>query len=146
MGLGLGVGFKAQVKVDQNRSTCSFLGIRLAKGLRVAHHPVAAPTQPRLSRFGALLCLDAALDHRVSWTSKHSALLAGWASPRTSLRMPRDGFSASLWFGGSLGSHHCQEHAPRSPSSGRAPVRQECTHARSDASFLHAAIASDLAQ
>ena len=28
------------------------------------------------------------------------------------------------------GSHHCQEHTPRSPSSGRAPVRQECTHAR----------------
>ena len=28
----------------------------------------------------------------------------------------------------------------------RAPVRQECTHARSDASFLHAVIASDLAQ
>ena len=107
----------------------------------------------------SLLCLDAALDHRVLWTSQqHSGSLRWWASPRTSSRMPPRWLQRLLWGRASHnaqprclccgsgirghrrapGSHHCQEHAPRSPSSGRAPVRQECTHARPDASFLHA--------
>ena len=111
---------------------------------------------------GDLLLQPPALETR-PWTivsfgrpSNTRRSLRWWASPRTSLRMPRAGFSASLWFGGSLGracnlynarprylccgsgirghrrapgSHHCQEHTPP-PSSGRVPVRQECTHAR----------------
>ena len=67
---------------------------------------LGCPAQPRLSRFGAPF---SALTR--PWTivsfgrpSNTRRSLRWWASPRTSLRMPRDGFSASLWFGGSLGT------------------------------------------
>ena len=51
-GLGLGVGFKVHVKVNQNRSTRYVIGFTACEGLACepwpppqhAHHPVAAPT------------------------------------------------------------------------------------------------------
>ena len=119
----------------------------------------------------SLLCLDAALGHRVLWTSQqHSALLAvvGIATnllkdaPRwlqrllVVRRVSGDGpvistthdhvafvaAAVSAGIGEPQGRTTAKNIHHDHPAVAEPPSRQECTHARSDASFLHAAIAS----